>query len=120
MSWSGTEMAGELVSVGRAHPDGCDCTRCRGFEPGNEAHLVHGATSERHIRPLAANQKRRVLRQMRLRASDLNPVGRALLEHYVRLTTKLVLIDDWIERNGLLREDGSPQPCMGLYATLTN
>ena len=52
------------------------------FEVGNEAAVRHGATSERHIRPIAARHKRRVLRQMRTRVSDLDPIGRALLEHY--------------------------------------
>ncbi|HEY5057495.1 MAG TPA: hypothetical protein VII51_00630 [Gaiellaceae bacterium] len=50
------------------------------FEPGNEAALTHGATSERHIRPLTANHRRRVLRKMRLRAGDIDAVGRAYLE----------------------------------------
>jgi len=29
---------------------------------------------------------------MGLRANDLNPVGRALLKHYARLTAKVVLL----------------------------
>jgi hypothetical protein len=88
------------------------------FEPGNEAALVHGATSERHIRPLARNQKRRVLRQMGLRVSDLNPVGRALLEHYVRLTAKVVLIDRYLDEVGVVDEHGQPQPSLKVYVQL--
>jgi hypothetical protein len=90
------------------------------FEPGNEAALKHGATSERHIRPLAANHRRRVLRQMGLRASDLDPVGRALLEHYVRTTAKIVILDRYLDEAGLLDEHGNPRPCMTLYVRLHN
>lgn len=89
-------------------------------EPGNTLALKHGAFSERQIRPVAARQKRRVLRQMRTRVGDLSPVGRALLEHYCRTVAKVVLIDEWVEQNGLLRDDGTPQPCMGLYVSLMN
>jgi hypothetical protein len=55
---------------------------------------------------------------MRLRASDLDPVGRALLEHYVRLSSKLVLIDNYLDEVGVLDEYGQPQPCMRLYVQL--
>jgi hypothetical protein len=55
---------------------------------------------------------------MRLRASDLNPTGRALLEHYVRLTSKVVLIDNYLDEVGVLDEQGQPQPCMKLYVQL--
>ncbi len=111
-------MPRRLVPVEREHGDDCPCDRCLGFQPGNEKHFVHGATSERHIRPLARNQKRRVLRQMRLRASDLSPTGRALLEHYVRLSSKVVLIDKYLDEVGVLDEHGEPQQCMRLYVQL--
>jgi len=55
---------------------------------------------------------------MRLRASDLSPTGRALLEHYVRLTSKVVLIDNYLDEVGVLDEHGQPQPCMKLYVQL--
>ena len=88
------------------------------FEAGNEAALRHGATSERRIRPLARNQKRRLMRQIGLRASELDPVGKAYLEHYARLTAKVVLIDAYIEEVGLLDERGEPRPCLALYLSL--
>jgi hypothetical protein len=52
------------------HGDGCACTRCQGFQLGNTLSLHHGATSERQIRPLARNPRRRVLRQIGIRAGD--------------------------------------------------
>jgi len=90
------------------------------FEAGNEAALTHGATSERHIRPLARNHRRRLMRQMRLRAGDVDPIGRAYLEFLCRTTAKLVLIDEWLDEHGLIRDDGSLQPCMSVYVSLTN
>jgi hypothetical protein len=89
-------------------------------EPGNVLALRHGSSSERQIRPLARNHRRRVLRQIRLRASDLDPVGKAYLEHYVRLTAKIELIDRYVDEHGLLRDDGEPQPAMRLYVSLHN
>jgi hypothetical protein len=100
------------------HGAGCGCTRCRGFKPENDLALVHGATSERRIRPLARNHRRRVLRQIGLRAGDLDPVGRALLEHYCRLTAKVVLIDAYLDEVGLLDEAGVPRPSLNLYVQL--
>jgi hypothetical protein len=88
------------------------------FEEGNTAALKHGATSESRIRPLARNHRRRLLRQIGLRAGDLDPVGRALLEHYARLTAKVVLIDAYVDDAGLLDEGGQPRPCMTLYVQL--
>lgn len=80
--------------------------------------LKHGATTERLVRPLARNQRRRLLRRFRVRASDLDPVGRALLEHYARLTAKVVLIDAYLDEVGVLDEHGQPRPCMKLYVQL--
>jgi hypothetical protein len=102
----------------RLHGPGCGCTKCVGFQDGNEWAVRHGATSERQIRPLARNHRRRFLRQIGLRASDLDPVGRALLEHYVRLTAKVVLIDRYLDEAGLLDEAGTPRPCADLYVRL--
>lgn len=88
--------------------------------PGNVLALRHGATSERQVRPLARNHRRRVLRQIGLSPRDLDAIGRAHLEHYCRTTAKIVLIDRWIDEHGLIRDDGSLQPCMRLYVSLTN
>ena len=113
-------MSEALALERPVHGPGCGCTRCVGFQPGHTLTLAHGASSERHIRPLARNQKRRVLRQMGLRSGDVDPIGRALLEHYVRSTAKIALIDAWVDEHGLLLDDGTPQPCMRLYVSLTN
>ena len=93
------------------HGPGCGCRRCR---PG-----VHGAYDEGRVRPLANREQRRLLRRMRLRAGDLDACGRAYLELFCRTTAKIGLIDDWLAVNGLLLDDGRPQPCMGLYVQLT-
>ena len=90
------------------------------FGSGNQAALRHGATTERQIRPLAANQKRRVLRQIGLSARDLDAIARGYLDLYVRLAAKIQLADDYIEENGLLRPDGTPQPVLAVYTTWTN
>jgi hypothetical protein len=90
------------------------------FEKDNTAALTHGATSERRIRPLARNHRRRLLRQFGLRASEIDPAGRAYLELLSRTTAKIAFIDVWLDEHGLIRDDGSLQPCMGVYVSLVN
>jgi hypothetical protein len=90
------------------------------FAPGHTLSMKHGATSERRIGPLARNHRRRVLRQIGLRASEIDPVGRAFLEHYCRLIAKVVLIDNYLDEHGVLDEHGTPRPCMTLYVRLHN
>ena len=96
-------MTETLLFERRAHGPGCDCHRCLGAQPGNTLALRHGATSERQIQPVARNHRRRVLRQIGLSPRDLDPVGRAYLEHYCRVTAKIVLIDQWVDEHGLIR-----------------
>ena len=60
------------------------------------------------------------MRQLRLRAGDLSPIGKGYLDAYVRLRAKIELIDDYLGEHGLIREDGSVQPVMGLYVSLQN
>ena len=111
-------MTGALEE--RVHGADCECVRCRGFPPGHTLSLKHGATSERQIRPLARAHRRRVLRQMRLRAGDVDPIGRAHLDAYVRLQAKVDLIDRYVEEHGMILPDGEPQPVMRLYVSLQN
>jgi hypothetical protein len=102
------------------HPECCRCTRCRGFTKGNQLSVTHGADSDARIRPLAARHRRTVLRRLGLSPKDLDAVGRAYLDQFVRLTAKLDLLDRWLAENGLLRADGEPQPALRLYPTLAN
>jgi hypothetical protein len=82
--------------------------------------VTHGATSERQIRPLAANHRRRVLRQLGLSASDLDPVARGYLTLYTKCSAKIDLCDQWIDEHGLLAESGEMQPLMKSYVSLVN
>jgi DNA mismatch repair protein MutH len=90
------------------------------FEPGNSAALRHGATIERQIRPVAANHRRRVLRRIGLSARDLDAIARGYLDLYVRLAAKIELADRYLEENGLLRPDGTPQPVLSTYTSWVN
>jgi hypothetical protein len=103
-----------------SHVEGCQCTRCRGFEVGNEVRLAHGAYAERRIRPQARAHRRRVLRRLRLSPRDLDPFGKGYLDAYCRLLAKIEAIDAYIEEHGLVRDDGEPQPVMRLYVALQN
>jgi hypothetical protein len=81
---------------------------------------THGVSSEREIRPLARNYRRRVLRQFGVRASDLSPVAKAYIDQIVRLRTKIDLIDAYLAEHGMIRPDGNAQPVLRLYGTLEN
>lgn len=90
------------------------------FEKGNTLQETHGVGIEARVVPLARNHRRRVLRQIGLRASEVDPIGRAHLDAFTRSHSKIELIDRWVEEHGLIRADGSLQPCMSLYVSLTN
>jgi hypothetical protein len=91
-----------------------------GGQPGNRNATVHGLHSEAQVVPLARLHRRRVLRSFGVRARDLSPLGRAYVDQVVRLRAKIDLIDQHIERVGLIRDDGTPEPCLALYGTLEN
>lgn len=90
--------------------------------PGQRRPLetTHGAHSENRIRPIARSHRRRVLRQLQLSPRDLDAIGRGHLDLYVRLVSKVDLIDRYIAEHGLLRSDGEPQPALRLYVSLAN
>jgi hypothetical protein len=92
----------------------------RPIRPGERLALKHGATSERQIRPLARNHRRRLLRQIGTSARDLDPLGRGYLDQYARLMAKVELIDAYVDERGLLNAKGEPVPAMRLYVSLMN
>jgi hypothetical protein len=108
------------VSEWEQHVPGCSCTRCTGFPKGHTLSVVHGAASERYVRPLAKNHRRRVLRALGLRAGELDPIGRAYLTHYSRDIAKIDLLDRYYDQHGLLLPDGRPQKSTSLYVQLSN
>jgi hypothetical protein len=89
------------------------------FEPGNEAALVHGARSQRAV-TRAAVEKRRLLRLLGLRQTDLSPIGRGLLDNYSAVRGKRKLLDDYFEREGLLTAKGTPRGATRIYTSLIN
>jgi len=89
-------------------------------QPANQNAISHGATSERHIRPLAHNHRRRVLRQLRLSPRDLGPIARGYLDLYCRTQAKVELIDAFVSEHGLVRPDGEPQAVLKVYTSLVN
>lgn len=92
----------------------------RPFEPGNTAAMRHGAASERQIRPIAANHRRRVLRQLRLRAGDLDSIARGYLDLYCRTSAKIELLDRYFDEKGLLDGRGNPRGATKFYTSLVN
>jgi hypothetical protein len=102
------------------HGEGCRCVRCVGFKRGNVLALRHGGYSQARIAPVARVQKRRLLRQVGLRASDLDGVALALLDNWARAQGKVELLDQHFAAIGLLDSDGEPRAATRVYFTALN
>jgi hypothetical protein len=82
--------------------------------------LTHGARSEAQIRDTARAHKRRVLRQLGLRAGDLEGIGLAHLDAWARAHAKVTLMDAWGAEHGWLDDHGNPPPFASHYFTACN
>lgn len=87
---------------------------------GNANALTHGGYSERTLRPVATTQKRRLLRQIGLRAGDLDGVALGLLDGYARAQSKVELYDRWAAEHGYLNERGESPPWVREYFAALN
>jgi hypothetical protein len=87
---------------------------------GNQNAVKHGGYSAAQTAPVARAQKRWFLRQIGLRASELDGVGLALLDCWARAAAKVKVCDDWYAQNGFLAADGSPQGPHTIYVPLLN
>jgi hypothetical protein len=84
------------------------------------APATHGANSDARIRPVARAQKRRLLRQIGLSASQLDGIALAYLDAWARGAAKVELIDRWIAEHGLIDDEGNVPGCMAMYVSLLN
>ena len=94
-----------------------------GGQPGNSAALKHGgrATKSGKIVRRATVERRRILRQISLRQSDLDSVGRALLINWSRAAAALSTMDEYAEgEGGWLDADGQPRGFARLYVSMLN
>lgn len=65
-----------------------------GAKPGNELHFKHGAESERHIAPIAAQ----IVKDLRAQCDWLQaPRFASLLQAYGRAAAKSTLFDAWLQ-----------------------
>lgn len=107
------------------HGSSCTCVLCTGFTPENARDMgarggqviAHGARSERHLAPIVRGVRDELLVRMGMRDGELSWVGRELLDTFARAQAKVVTIDEWLEREPLIRSDGSVPPVMSTYFT---
>lgn len=90
------------------------------LEQRGQAALKHGGSSEHQIVLRSTVEKRRLLRQLGIRQSDLASVGRALVLNWSRAAAALALMDDYAARHGWLDADGEPRGFARLYVSLLN
>jgi hypothetical protein len=88
--------------------------------PALPHHLTHGARSEALVRYVGTVQKRRLLRQIGLRTSDLDGVGIAYLDAWARAQSKVELMDLWSAEHGWLTPEGVPPPFVLVYFAAVN
>jgi hypothetical protein len=89
-------------------------------QPGNGNALRHGARSETVVRRSSLNQKRVLLRRLRLRQSDLDAVGLGYVDLWSRLMAKVELYDAWSEEHGHLTPEGKTPGFMREYIACVN
>ena len=82
--------------------------------------ILHGARSEPTVRRVATVQKRRLLRQVGLRASDLNGTGLSYLDLWARAQAKVELMDSWAAEHGWLTDAGKPPGFVNVYLAAIN
>jgi hypothetical protein len=82
--------------------------------------VTHGARSESLVRYVGTVQKRRLLRQVGLRSSDLDGVGIAYLDAWARAQSKVELMDQWSAEHGFLTPEGNPPPFVLTYFAAVN
>ena len=74
-----------------------------------DAATRHGTKSEYHVTRVAKNRKRAILRQMHVRASDLDAVSNVLVV-LARGLAKLSLLDSYYDVHGMTARTGSRSP----------
>jgi hypothetical protein len=84
------------------------------------APLKHGGTATVALAPTVRRVKRELCKRLGVRYQDLTAAGREAVDLYARARAKLAAIDDWLTRNPMLDESGTPAPCLALYSTLLN
>lgn len=111
---------------GKVHGEGCECVRCRGFEPGTAAEsgrrggaagVTHGARSERHLRPRA---ERFLERLRRTAPTAAEPADELALERLAWQLARLEALEEWLDENGLLDSRGELRSAVKQLATLDN
>jgi hypothetical protein len=94
--------------------------KARAPVPALPHHLTHGARSESLVRYVGTVQKRRLLRQVGLRMSELDGIGIAYLDAWARAQSKVELMDAWSAEHGWLSPEGVPPPFVLTYFAAVN
>lgn len=90
------------------HVDGCECVRCRGFEPGHTLSLKDGTSSERMIAPIRDQLDLEFARTY----ADLSPARRSILADRA---ARLVMARRFLDEKGDIfadRDAGEPWPVL--------
>lgn len=80
------------------HPKGCQCQRCKGFEPGNTWQLKHGARSERMITPVAQWYMNHALNDEGMPEYLRAPNFQTAVLAWARAEAKRELLEEWIAK----------------------
>ena len=60
------------------------------------------------------------MRQLGMKIGDLDGVANGLLDNWSRAHAKVVLMDQYFQARGFIREDGEPEPATKIYFVALN
>jgi hypothetical protein len=89
-------------------------------EQRRAAATVHGVRSDAHVRDVARAQKRRILRRLGMRASDLDAISAVFVDVLARSLAKVVMLDAYYAERGIVRSDGQGEPTLAIYMSALN
>ena len=89
-------------------------------EQRRAAGTAHGTRSEVLVRDAARAQKRRILRRLGVRASELDAVSVVFVDVLARSLALAGMLDRFYIGRGVVREDGQGEPTLSVYLSALN
>jgi hypothetical protein len=109
-------MAATAMTEERKHGDDCGCTRCRGFAPGNDLSLRHGALSPRLVGTRAAE----IAEHVAALVPNYSPASAPTVELLARELARIELADAWLDDHGIIDSTGKPAGILKMRSVWTN
>jgi hypothetical protein len=100
----------------KLHGSDCGCTRCRGFEKGNDVALVHGARSVVALEP-RANEIADEIREL---VPAVSPSDEPSIRLLALALAQVEAATIWLAEEGIVDERGQPRGLLRHLGTMLN